>query len=550
MDTSSDVSEIIGFNDISTQAVGGKALGLKKLIDCALPCPDGFVITDVDPENLPSTLETFYHELRAEAVAVRSSAIGEDGQEASFAGQFETVLNVKNFSDLITAITTCCDSLNTQQAQSYQAQQDVRPPAMCVVIQRMVNARAAGVLFTVDPVSNRYDRLVIDAVEGLGESLVSGETTPDHYEFSESGKCVIQELTSTSPILSAVEQEQLVTQARKAQSLAGEPLDMEWAIDQSGNLFWLQARPITTLASDLRALDTPLSPSDIVTTCNIGEMMPGACSPLTLSITGRGIEEGMQHMHVSYAGRTSITPDWTQVAISHGHLFLNLTGAAVASSTVLGVDVESLGQNLCGRTVEGLDEPKQSALPVRVWGFVKLLKYIFTADKAIAAFTESLEAFNVDFSGNTHAILDELDRTNAFLHRAYRVHLQSSSTSGFASTVLQRMLAASIPNPAEQEAESARLLAGATGVESAELVDELDALAMAIHDRNPNDANSFTTAPASEALIWLEQNGPTAIREDYNRFLQRPWPSRLSRAVLTPSGLDRRTRAVGAITAG
>ncbi|QFU76095.1 pyruvate, water dikinase [Halioglobus maricola] len=517
----SQSDQFIWLSDLRNQAAGGKAHGLKQLMDWQLPCPDGFVILAVNESVPRETLLQFYEQLGAGKVAVRSSALGEDGEHASFAGLYETILDVQGIDHLRSAIEQCAASLRSDRADAYQHDQHIEPATMCVVVQKMVDAAIAGVLFTVDPVSNRYDRLVIDAVEGLGEALVSGEATPDHYEYDASGELVYQELLAETALLSPEQQLLLVSQARTAEQLAGQPLDMEWAIDRQGHLHWVQARPITTLASDLREHDTSLTADDIVTRCNIGEMMPGACCPLTLSVTGRGIEHGMQHMHVAYAGRPAITDDWTQVAISHGQMFINLSGGAVASANVLGVDVESMGQSICGRIVPGLEAPEPRNLFIRALGFARLVGYVLSADRAIAALSADLEQFDIDTTGDSSAIMQAIDSAIPVLNRVYCVHLQSSSTSGFTGGILQSMLARGPGDKALHEAEAARLLAGAKGVESAILVEQLDDIARSIASLPAEQATSFCNAKPEAALAWITENAPQDIQKTYQGFLER-----------------------------
>ncbi|NRB39441.1 MAG: pyruvate, water dikinase, partial [Pseudomonadales bacterium] len=165
-------------------------------------------------------------------------------------------------------------SLQSQRATAYQQQQSIDCRQMNVVVQLMVDASSAGVLFSVDPVSGRHDRCVIDAVSGLGETLVSGEQTPDHYEFDKAGRRVFSELIGEQAILSPLQCRQLFNESQQAVAKASVELDLdlEWAIDQSGKLYWLQARPITTIGSDLNELDTPIKASDVLTGWNVGEM--------------------------------------------------------------------------------------------------------------------------------------------------------------------------------------------------------------------------------------------------------------------------------------
>ena len=228
---------------------------------------------------------------------------------------------------------------------------------MNVVVQAMVDARAAGVVFTADPVSARRDLLVIDAVAGLGEALVSGEATPDHYARAQQRRDRAAAIDRHARRCSATRRLwRSPTQARAAAAHEGHPLDLEWAIDEDGTLYWLQARPITTLPADLNEFDTVLPrPDDVLTISNVSEMMPGAVCPLTGSFTGWGIDYGLQHMQVAVGAQAGVSQqDWQVTAWAYGHLFLNLTGNVVMSAAVLGSTVEQTAQSLCGRIVPEL----------------------------------------------------------------------------------------------------------------------------------------------------------------------------------------------------
>lgn len=512
--------QLLWVQDIENQAVGGKALGLHKLMQWGLNVPPAFVVINAKVGKTPAELADFYRLMGEGKVAVRSSAIGEDGDDSSFAGLYETILNVEGLEALQAAIDLCVSSLHSQRASAYQERQEIDADQMCVVVQRMVEAHSAGVLFTVDPVSGRHDRLVVDAVKGLGEALVSGEQTPDHYEFDRGGRLVYSELLAEQPILTPQQQAQLISESLQAVHRAGDALDMEWAFDADGSLYWLQARPVTTIGSDLNELDTPLKAGDVLTRCNVGEMMPGASCPLTFATTGRGIEYGMQHMHVSYAGRPAINDEWTQLAMSHGKLFLNLTGSAAAAATVLGVDVKSLGHSVCGGIVEGLKEPVKKPWWVRGGGAVKLLKYIKTADRVIADFTCRAEQFRLPTKGSSREIVSALDQAQEFLREAMAVHLQSSTTSAFASNVLQGMISGGQDSTALEEAKAANLMAGATGVESAVLVEQLDRVVDQIA-QHENAKEQFQQPSPDDALVWLSSAASGDIALNFQAFLIR-----------------------------
>jgi rifampicin phosphotransferase len=205
-------------------------------------------------------------------VAVRSSATAEDLLEASFAGQQETLLNVIGLEALIAAVQRCFASLWTDRATQYRSSIGIasRSVRLAVVVQRMVEAEVAGVLFTANPLTGKRREAVIDANPGLGEAVVSGATNPDHFVVqTATGKIVERRLgdkqvtiqsaegggterieAGASPTRACLSDEQIQTLAAlgaRVEARYGTPQDIEWAIDASGQVFLLQARPITTL---------------------------------------------------------------------------------------------------------------------------------------------------------------------------------------------------------------------------------------------------------------------------------------------------------------
>lgn len=299
--------------------VGGKGANLGELIRAGLPVPEGFCLTtaayelasqqaeleellheltttytgDIDrlehyaaktrdrlqavtmPPSLVNVLRDAYQQLTHNAplaVAVRSSATAEDLPFASFAGQQDTILNVITFDALLAAVRRCWASLWNDRAVSYRASNgiDARTVRLAVVVQRMVNATVAGVLFTANPLTGRRHQAVIDANPGLGEAVVSGAVTPDHFIVdTNSGEIVERRLGEKRLLVRALasggtEQhelaegdttfcltdEQITALARLGKQVEahfGAPQDTEWAIDDTGKLWLTQARPITTL---------------------------------------------------------------------------------------------------------------------------------------------------------------------------------------------------------------------------------------------------------------------------------------------------------------
>jgi pyruvate,water dikinase len=258
-------------------------------------------------------MEVAFHELRAARLAVRSSATMEDLAGYSYAGLYDTVLGVSDFAALVSAVKHCWASLWTDRAFDYRERNrfDHRSALMAVVVQRLVEADVSGVLFTADPLSGRNDRLVIEAVFGLGEALVSGKVSPDRTILARHDLRVQEQVVAEKALEivpgeegireRAVELERANTAclstdiarrlaglALEAESTLGEPQDVEWAM-AGGRIFLLQSRPITTLPKQ-RSFDD----WQVWSNLNAGEVMPDVVTPMTWSFIGRVIEEIFQ----------------------------------------------------------------------------------------------------------------------------------------------------------------------------------------------------------------------------------------------------------------
>lgn len=210
-------------------------------------------------------------------VAVRSSSTAEDLAGASFAGQQETILNVSGKAALLRAVRHCWSSLFTAQAIFYRSQRgfDDSQVSMAVVVQEMVDSEKSGVSFTVDPVLGNRDQMVIEGVWGLGEGIVSGAITPDHYKLDRETYEVVFEFIPekkimfcrrpeddgeiggvvqapvpvdkiSARVLSDAELRQLVDLGNQVEEHFGCPQDIEWTVE-GGVIYLLQSRPITCL---------------------------------------------------------------------------------------------------------------------------------------------------------------------------------------------------------------------------------------------------------------------------------------------------------------
>ena len=292
---------VVAFADLpadATAIAGGKGSSLSRMAAAGLPVPAGFVVaagafraflescggdkliarltTDLDVHDTnavertadsirttivstPMTRDladaiTAAHAslLRGDLVAVRSSAVSEDGLTASFAGQQESYLNVRGIDAVLKGVQECWASFFSPRALFYRAQKAVLSDTrMAVVVQEMVQADKSGVMFTVDPIRNRRDCMVIEGAPGLGEAIVSGEVTPDHYVVSRADGAVVDAFVPDDDrgrALADGELDQLRTMGLQIETFFGAPQDVEWCI-RGPELFVLQSRPITTLGA-------------------------------------------------------------------------------------------------------------------------------------------------------------------------------------------------------------------------------------------------------------------------------------------------------------
>jgi len=269
----------ISMNDVSF--VGGKAASLGELLKVGVKVPQGFVVTthvyrnfagQQLPPDIVAALKLHHARLGGQRVAVRSSAVAEDSLGASWAGQLETFLNV-DADELPDSIVKCWESMNSERATAYADNHAVTPSdrAVAVVVQAMIDSDVAGVMFTANPINGQSDEFVIESAYGLGELVVQGLTTPDTFIASDADGSVRdhqphaqqemlmyldsqQQMIALSPeqiarpTLAPEQIIELIEVGKKIAAHYGVPQDIEWAISD-GQLYVLQARPITTLSS-------------------------------------------------------------------------------------------------------------------------------------------------------------------------------------------------------------------------------------------------------------------------------------------------------------
>ena len=511
-----------GPEDLEEKGAGGKAIGLARLSKLGLLTPPGLVLTDLSTKPQFEDLQEQLKPLAPGPYAVRSSAEGEDGAEASFAGQYTSLLNVDSVEGVMRAIEECENSLFSQRAQAYREEQaNLSANTMSVVIQRMVPAKVAGVLFSADPVTGRRDHLVVDAVRGLGESLVSGTQTPDHFLTTREGETIHQDLVGDAPILKDQHIRELVKQARKVEAAWGLPLDFEWAIDERGVIWWLQARPITNLPIDPRELDTVVQKNtDVFTRYNIGEMMPGAVTPLTLSITARGIDVGLQAMMKACGVQKKIENENLFVGTFFNHLFLNLTALAVITTAVAGSTTERMGQALCGRAIDEVDPGPPLSLWRQILNGIRYGLYILGSNRAAKRLVETLEAVPPLPAGTSVELWPWLEQEIKRLEDIYCLHLQTSAASGALTPALLEIVAEGQAPTEEHHAVVASWIRVDEGVESASIATDMEAM-LTLLARDPNLAAQLKSKGDEDAFAWLNDTASGKLGELWQAYLQK-----------------------------
>ncbi len=291
------VLPLAGVGRADLAVAGGKGANLGELVRAGFAVPGGFVVTtaacdlavrrisrpasSTDAATARAAIETVrlpdevsagilaaYERLGAGPVAVRSSATAEDLPGAAFAGQQETFLNVRGGDEVLGAVRRCWASLWSDRAIAYRAQRGVSDAdiGIAVVVQSLVPAEVAGVMFTADPVTGARDRIVIDASAGLGEAVVAGLVTPEHVVLDARDRMiehragrsevVVRPLpaggtaeepgTPTGAGLTGGQRLELSAAGRAIAAHFGAPQDIEWAFAE-GRLWILQARPLTAL---------------------------------------------------------------------------------------------------------------------------------------------------------------------------------------------------------------------------------------------------------------------------------------------------------------
>ena len=494
--------------------IGGKARGLDELIKKGFNVPKGFLITDIDTTDDLNKEEIYslYDEFGFKKVSVRSSASNEDGDKTSNAGQFETYLFVTK-ENLIESISKCLDSLNNERAISYNKHfsNTESDNHMNIIVMEMIDSLIAGVIFTISPINPT--KMLIEAVEGQGENLVGGtksatQYSPSIYSFNIKG----DQLLSTEKL------KELYDTAKKIKKEFGVHSDIEWAIDKE-KLYILQKRPITTEIYDLKEFDRVDDVSNhLFTKRNVGEMMPGAVTPLTLSTSAFAIDYGMRYM-MKKSGKTKHiddTPPLHMISSWSGHLFFDMNILYEMYGKVSIASNQQMNLSIMGEYYDyKMKDLKMSNNLVRHFNSIRFLLFVLSGGRARKKLNKLVNKTKFIQENDLQSIYQEIDHHLMYLNKSLIYHYAASSDSGSASSTLYQMLEDQFSNKSEYQAFLASILTNIPHIESADILNRLQEIAILLKE----DHEKVTKYKEEELLSYIKNTKNEKIKNKYQEFL-------------------------------
>jgi pyruvate,water dikinase len=386
----------------------------------------------------------------------------------------------------------------------------------------MVNADVSGVCFTQHP--DGQGGMLIEAVKGLGEQLVSGQATAQSYRVDP-----VTQDADCKGFLSPQMIRQIAEGSLKAADAMGLELDMEWAIED-GQLYWLQARPITVNEKiDAFELDnTGVKEDDVLTTCNVGEMLPGAVTPLTIYTSVSGIDFGMRRM-IEYVGGIKHMDDLPRgscVTNFGNHLFINIGSLYKIADYVSGASREGVELSLCGRVLEDLPKPpvpKVSALK-KINNARKYFTTILGANGACRKLDKMAKNLVIPVMHSPAGQLEAIDKQLYLIDEAFWLHYITSGLSGAMSSALFLIFTGTGMSEEDAKARMASLLEDIDNIESVDILRSLRIVARAlmaeksdIGELTAQELAAYvkTCGDESHAALdaFLKRHGHRAIRE-------------------------------------
>lgn len=489
-------------------------------------------------------------------VAVRSSAVGEDGREHSFAGQLDSFLYVPR-AQLLARIRDCCASAFSDRALAYRARQGIgQEVRLAVVIQQMVDSEVSGILFTADPATGSRREVVIAAGYGLGEGIVGNHVDADVCHVDRGSRAVrcaraskttrvvrdrgsgagttieqVPEHLAEREALDRDQVERLVELGLRIEQVFGSPQDVEWAIDGSGAVFITQARPITTLGQGMhRVFDNT----------NVVEGYPGVTTPLTFSFARHAYEIVFRDM----ARRLGVAEDVlrreqaalsTLVGFLHGRVYYHVPSWYRFYSLVPGFRRNMRAwENAIGISNPEIWRREQEVSRARSHRLLlaqsrvaaRALRDLATLPREIRRFGARVQGFGASCAARLAAArsVDDLlalydDLVAELIHRWAPALINDLHAFNFYDLLLELLRDSGAEDP---ESLRAALLCGITGMESVEPVRSLLRLVERI--RVTPALLALFTGPGSDEEVWerlQREPGHAAFLAAAERHIQR-----------------------------
>jgi len=494
---------------------GGKAKGLAFLKNIGATIPETWVVT----ENASAEeLQAFVAGLPDKAFAVRSSASNEDGEELSFAGQFDSFLNLNGEKEILNAVQECFSSARSQVVDSYkEAMHSANGSTMNVIIQEMVVAEFSGVIFTADPVNNRHDKLSMSVVEGIGEGLMAGVQSGENISFFK-----IKKDDYSCKLLNKELFDELINGALEIEREFGKPADLEWATDKNGKLFWLQVRPITGLSkAHFNELDdTPVYEKPIYTRGNIGEMMPGPVTPLTLSTFARSIDFGLQEFYYKIGAIPKMYDEPIFIHSFYNHLFFDVNSLYRFVPKVLLSKKENIDYSVVSVEVPDVTIPPKAGFAVRFVNFIKMLRYLSGGEKAEAKLRKIYKEFRIDCADDVRECYSMITNNLPMLDKAWSLHYVSSTQSGSKYSMILNIYSKNKAPQREHLEKVAKYFNDIPDIESAQVLKAMDDMAVSMMDI-PDIEAKFLNVDVVIALKYLSYEAPEELKKAWGEFIER-----------------------------
>ena len=524
--------------------------------------------------NLSSDLEldiqnhldkVFGHDgLEKQTFAVRSSSVGEDGNVASIAGQLETFLGVKELNDITDAVRKCWASSVAFQFVEYRRQNGQNlTEDMGVVIQEMVDADCAGVMFTNDPVRHDETRIIINAALGLGESVVSGKVSPDVIIVKRSGENVLdieknvvgekeirieQEWegkggTKTLPntksdkenlCLAQDEIKQLCEKGIQVEKNMGMAQDIEWAISK-GSIYILQTRPVTALEVEtneeiMHEFDTPIMTDyELITPNNVQEAIPGVLTPLSTELLLTAVDRGIKYNLFSRLGlQFPIHPSKSMLSFE-GIALLNLTlpPASIMNGPMgergkSGAEITFFGKVIKDHTLELVKQyyGRNTSLGRKFWNFTWDFFILSRKDSALYDRLRE-EVFKLEIrtdAETAETLYDIIDKNLEFYYKMWRAYTYEAIRWSIWAHIMKNILMGSSQETTVEHNADMALILSQCNVHAAEVPTAVDSLAKLINNSEFRD--KFLELPLDDCDAFLRNSATEEIKTEYTCFMQ------------------------------